>query len=170
MVKQIIPDLGDPVHKKNEDPASSLSRKWHIALSIYAATMFYSFIHKTLVPMSVGLLGTTRKEYAVVSFEIFWVFLLGLLLHKHQRITLWVQFFMGVVAAFSVKELLLAVLESIKGWLFVSHMLAGFPLLVAIFILLKFTEKVSLKFLGLGFVFFYLFGGLVWKIQSSLGN
>ena len=156
MDEKIIPDLEDPVPKPRLKPQEIAHHRWHIALSIFAASMIYTVLHKTVIPMTLTVLGTSKKEYATISFQTMWVVALGYCLHRDHRIGKRVHFLIGAVLALCLKEVLLAVFQTPKGWLFFSHLLASVPLAVASLFLLPFAKKISTAQLILGFLAFYV--------------
>ncbi len=138
---KVIPDLGEPIQKALVSKEELAHKKWHFALTFYAAAMLYAFVHKVAVPLSLQYLGTSRIEYTHVSFGVLWILILGYTLHKEQEVSTRVQLFMGASAGFAFWELGLLFVQSHSGWMLFSHLLAAIPLLFAIINLLKFAEK-----------------------------
>lgn len=164
MDKKIIQDLSDPSPSKPLSKKDHLLRRWHLALSIYAASMIYAVLHKAAIPFALNVLGTSRKEYAHVSYSVIWVAILGVTLHKEQEVSDRVQLFMGAALGFAVLELALIFFESRSGWMLFSHLLAGIPLICSIVFLLKFATEKKWKLLFSGAGVFAATEGLLWKL------
>ncbi|MEZ4815445.1 MAG: hypothetical protein R3A80_09615 [Bdellovibrionota bacterium] len=166
MDKQVIPDLSEPTKRAPATRSGTISRKWHFALSLYAAAMAYAFLHKAILPFVLGYLGTSRSEYSTVSYGVIWVLILGYTLHKEQEVSQRVQLFMGTALGFATFELLLIFLDTQKGWLLFSHILAAVPLIVSILYLLKFTNEKKWGIIASGFVVYLLTEGVLWKLPQ----
>jgi hypothetical protein len=167
MDKPIIPDLAEAPKRRERSPEEVLQRKWHLALSLFAAAMLYALIHKLFVPLGVNFLGTTRSEYGKVGWDVLWVLLLGIFLHKDAGISKRIHFFMGASMGFVFYEIIIIFLGSRQGWLLFSHLLSSIPLGISLLLLAKFStlklsQKVVLGFSG--FITFFVSGGLLWKL------
>lgn len=166
MDKKIISDLSDPVRSTVISEEEQYAKRWHFALSIYAAAMLYAFIHKALLPFMLGHLGTSRIDYTQISYGVIWILVLGFTLHKEQEISPRVQLLMGTGLAFACYELGLIYFETQKGWMIFSHILAGVPLILSIFNLLRFATRKRWGVVASGFILYFSMEGLLWKLPQ----
>jgi hypothetical protein len=163
MAEKIISDLSDPIRKDQTTKSDQILKRWHFALSVYAAAMLYAFIHKAAIPMLLGYLGTSRLDYAKISYGVVWILLLGYTLHKEQEVTPRVQLLMGATFGFALLELGLIFFETRKGWMIFSHVLAGVPLIATILNLLTFASTKRWGVMLSGFVIYFIMEGILWK-------
>ena len=154
-------DLPDPEPRVRKGGAVDPNRNWHLWLTFYAASMIYSWLHKFIIPLALKFLGTSRREYAVISFEVLWPLFLGLRLHYKQKIDRWTYCLMGATTAFAFKEIVRALFETQKSWLFLSHLLASVPVMVAAIALSQFSEIKWTRYWVLGFVLAFLVGAFL---------
>jgi len=166
MDKKIITDLSDPVRKTQVSSEELTAMRWHFALSVYAAAMFYAFIHKALLPFFLGQLGTSRIDYTQISYGVIWILVLGYTLHKEQEVSPRVQLLMGTGLAFGCFELGLIYFETQKGWMIFSHILAGVPLVASILNLLRFSARKRWGVIFSGFLLYFTMEGLLWKLPQ----
>lgn len=163
MAKEIISDLSEPVRKEQATPEELIAKRWHFALSVYAAAMLYAFLHKAVLPFLLGYLGTSRIDYTHISYGVIWILVLGYTVHKEQEVSPRVQLLMGTGLAFACFELGLIFFETRKGWMVFSHVLAGVPLIASILNLLRFASRKRWGVIVSGFLLYSLMEGLLWK-------
>jgi len=124
-------DLEDPKPKTNIDSVTREQRHWHLALSLAAFGVVYSFLHKVIIPLILGVLGTSRADYAALDWNIVYFVAFGLWLHKKQCLHVAGSIFTGLILSHALIESIDIVLNPQgKDWLSFSKVLSSWPMAI----------------------------------------